>query len=781
MDNQPQALQNVEEVHLSDYIGVLIRRRRTALAAFLVVVVGVTLFTLQMKPVYEATATLHVRDDKVQGKGVLDDLGLSRQNPVETEIEILKSRTIAEEVVRRLHLDWQTDGVPKEVRFKILDFSSTLEEPEFTVELSGGSGYRLLNSDKKLLAECQSDAVCRGEGVSLLLAGLSGTSGQKFELTLAPFNATVRNLREVVKASEVGKGTDVIKLSYQDTDAELSQQVVNSLATAYLERSIHIKTEEARKSVEFIEKQLGEVRGLLDKAELSLEQFKRDSGVVQLDTEAQNLISQLADADKARNAVSLNSRQVEFAIETLSAAMKKGETYAPTILLDDPVVSALASKLAELEVEKRGLLADMTELHPLVQAIFGQIREAQDKLLATYRSALGSQRQQLAALDSEVQRHEGILKKLPEAERELVGLTRRATVNAGIYTFLLQKHEEARIAQAATIASVNVIDPAITPDRPIKPQKAKNLLLGLIVGGMLGVGLAFFREYLDDTIKDEEGVRRVLGYPVLSIIPHIGRRQKNAEELGDAEKVPERTLIAKLEPKSPAAEAFRSLRTSIHYSGLQKAKQVLLVSSTFPGEGKTTLSANLAVTLAQTGGKVLLVGCDLRRPTLHTLFNQPNTPGLTEVLVGDATLEQAIHPTGLFNLDFISAGTTPPNPAELLGSEAMAQVLKELRGRYDTILLDAPPLLAVTDAAVLTTQADLALLVLQVGRVPLKLAGRTRDVLSSVQAPIAGVILNDKSGKGVQYYGYYGRGGYSAYGYGYEETAEPKKRFWQRK
>lgn len=781
MEQQPQFQQDMEEVHLSDYIGVLIRRRKTALAAFLVVVSGVTLFTLLMKPVYEATATLHVRDDKVQGKGVLDDLGLSRQNPVETEIEILKSRTIAEEVVRRLHLDWQTDKVPKGVGFKIMDFASTLEEPAFIVELTGGSGYLLRNSAKQELARCQSDELCRGEGVSLLLAGLSGSAGDKFNLTLTPFNATVRNLRETVKAAEVGKGTDVIKLSYQENDPELAQQVVNGLAQAYLERSIHIKTEEARKSVEFIEKQLGEVRGLLDKAELSLEQFKRDSGVVQLDTEAQNLIRQLAEADKARNASSLNARQVEFAIESLTAAIKRGETYAPTILLEDPVVAGLAKKLAELEVEKRGLLTDMTELHPLVQAIFGQIREAQEKLLATYRSSLNSQRQLLASLDAEVSRHEGILKKLPQAERELVGLTRRATVNAGIYTFLLQKAEEARIAQAATIASVNVIDPAITPDRPVKPQKAKNLLLGLIVGGMLGVGLAFFREYLDDTIKDEDGVRRTLGFPVLSIIPHIGRQQRKKEVMPDAEKAPERTLIAKLEPKSPAAEAFRSLRTSIHYSGLQKSKQVLLVSSTFPGEGKTTLSANLAVTLAQTGGKVLLVGCDLRRPTLHTLFDQPNVPGLTELLVGDATLEQAIHPTGLFNLDFISAGTTPPNPAELLGSEAMAGVLKQLRERYDTILLDAPPLLAVTDAAVLTTQADLVLLVLQVGRVPVKLAGRTRDVLGSVQAPVAGVILNDKSGKGVQYYGYYGRGGYSAYGYGYEDNPAPKKRFWQRK
>lgn len=779
MDNQQQAQQNVEEVHLADYIGVLLRRRKTALVAFTAVVAAVTLYTFLTKPIYEAAATLHVRDDKVKGKGVLDDLGLSQQNPVETEIEILKSRTIAEEVVRRLHLDWQADAVPAAVRFRILEFSSNLEKPEFIIELGAGSGYRLLKDSKTELASCQSDQLCRGAGVSLLLTGLEGPAGAKFKLQLAPFNATVRDLRETVRAAEVGKGTDVIKLSYQHTDAERSQQVVNELAQAYLERSIHIKTEEARKSVEFIEKQLGEVRGLLDTAELNLEQFKRDTGVVRLDTEAQNLIGQLAEADKARNASTLNARQVEFAIETLSGAMKKGETYAPTILLDDPVVAGLARKLAELEVEKRGLLTEMTELHPLVQSLLGQIREAQDKLLATYRSALDSQRQRGADLETEVLRHEAILKRLPEAERELVSLTRRATVNAGIYTFLLQKHEEARIAQAATIASVNVIDPAITPDRPIKPQKAKNLLLGLIVGAMLGVGLAFFREYLDDTIKDEEGVRRVFNYPVLCIIPHIGRSSK--EPQSDTGKVPERTLIAKLEPKSPAAEAFRSLRTSIHFSGLKKAKQVLLVSSTFPGEGKTTVSANLAVTLAQTGGRVLLVGCDLRLPTLHTLFNQPNNPGLTEVLVGDASLEQAIHPTGLFNLDFISAGTTPPNPAELLGSEAMTTVLAKLRQRYDTILLDAPPLLAVTDAAVLTTQADLVLLVLQVGRVPLKLAGRSRDVLGSVQAPVAGIILNDKSGKGVQYYGYYGRGGYSAYGYGYEQTPAPKKRFWQRK
>ena len=189
------------------------------------------------------------------------------------------------------------------------------------------------------------------------------------------------------------------------------------------------------------------------------------------------------------------------------------------------------------------------------------------------------------------------------------------------------------------------------------------------------------------------------------------------------------------------------------------------MTSAFPGEGKTTISANLAVTLAQTGSRVLLVGCDLRKPTLHTIFDYPRSPGLTEILVGDADPEASIHSTGINRLDYISSGAIPPNPAELLGSEKMRGLLAELRRRYDTILLDAAPLLAVTDSAILTPLADQVAVVIEAGGVPRKAAQRLQEILQSTHAPVAGLVLNDKAGKVAETYRY-GKYGYR-YGYGY--------------
>jgi len=334
-------------------------------------------------------------------------------------------------------------------------------------------------------------------------------------------------------------------------------------------------------------------------------------------------------------------------------------------------------------------------------------------------------------------------RQLPAAERDLARLTRSAKVNADIYTFLLQKHEEARLARAATISNINVIDPAIKPDRPVKPQKAKNLLLGLVVGVMAGLGLAFFFDYLDDSLKDGEAAQRLLGLPLLSVIPFIGLEDSKEERGRErfVERAKRRVLIAQFKPKSAAAEAFRSLRTALHFSALGREKKVLLVTSAFPGEGKTTLSGNLAVTLAQAGERVLLVGCDLRKPTLEDMFGGTRSDGLTEVLVGDVKVEDVIRHTGLFRLDFLPAGTTPPNPAELLGSDRMHSLIDELRDRYDIILLDAPPVLAVTDATVLTSVADQVVWMLEVGAVSQKAARRVKEILSNVSAPLVGLVM----------------------------------------
>lgn len=766
MDEQSPHLndlhQGPDEVHLQDYLNVLFRHRRAALAIFLLVVVLVAGWTLWTKPVYEATTTLHVKDEKVKGGDFLSDLGLRRENPIETEIEILKSRTNAEETVRRLHLNWRIDKKSPGVQVRILEFKSSAEVPVYTLTLTAAGAYQVQDADGKSVGEAEVGKRFQGSDLTLLVDDFQGQPGDHFRLGLRPFNGTVAGLRGGVRASELGKGTNIIRLSYQDTDPALSREVVNTLAAVYLERSVGEKAEEARKSVTFIQTQLDEVRELLDQAEKRLETYKSASGVVNLDAEAQALIARISDAEKAKSEAELRQRQAEFAMEALQQALTQHASYAPGALLDDPVISTLANQLASLEVQRQGLLVEYGEAHPKMVALRDSIEGVQQKLLASYAAMRAALISQVSDLKAQLAGFEKQLKKLPAAEQQLARLTRLATVNADIYTFLLQKHEEARIAKAATISNVSVIDPAITPEIPVKPNKRKNLLLALVVGAMLGVGLAFFLEYLDDTIKDADSAKRLLGLPVLAVIPHIGRLGKE-EAVAEAEV--KRTLISHLEPKSAPAEAFRALRTALHFSARDE-KKVILVTSAFPGEGKTTVSANIAETFSQTGSRVLLIGCDLRRPTLHHIFDRPKTPGITEYLVGDCTFEQIIHKTGIKSLDFISAGTTPPNPAEILGSDAMEKVLEAFRDQYDTIVLDAPPMLAVTDASLLTTFSDQVLVVLEAGGVRIKAARRLAELLQAARASVVGIALNDKTGRGAEYYSYY-RDRYGKYGYAY--------------
>jgi tyrosine-protein kinase Etk/Wzc len=232
-------------------------------------------------------------------------------------------------------------------------------------------------------------------------------------------------------------------------------------------------------------------------------------------------------------------------------------------------------------------------------------------------------------------------------------------------------------------------------------------------------------------------------------------------------------MISHDDPKSTASEAFRALRTALHFSSLKKQKQVMLITSSFSGEGKSTIACNLAITLAHTGVRVLIIDCDLRRSTLHTQFGFERGEGLTELLAGDLLPSAALKPTSIEGLDLLRAGTIPPNPAELLGSEMMGRFIEEMRAIYAYIIIDAPPVLAVTDAPVLSALADLVLIVLETGKVPAKAAKRTKETLLAVSAPLAGIVISDRKFQSAGYgYGY-------RFGYGYGLEAEQTKPWWK--
>ena len=764
---------NEDEINIQYSISVLFRRRKAFLITFLTIVLLVAAYTFLMKPEYEATATLRLKDDK--GKGtVLDELLQANTNSVGQEIEIIKSRTNAEKVVKRLHLNLDITKEKGNPSYKILEFSTGNLQTSYKIILIGPNAYELENEEGKTIGSGKAGILLKGKTFTLLIDDLQGEPGDRLGIAAQPFNNAVRTFMGKSIAAENPKQTNIIRLSYRDTNPELARDAVNNLVQAYLEQTIAFKAEEANRTVTFLEQQLDKVKQELDIAERNLEAFKRSTGIVQLDVEAQTLIQKLSDTERMRAEITIQKKQAEFAITSLKNSILRNETYSPAVFRDDPIMAGMAAKLTDLETQKQALLTDYTSTHPAVKAVQEQIDELENKVKATYETSRINFEKQEKSVTQQLSVYEGSLRKLPAAERELAKLTRLFKVNADIYTFLLQKREETNIARASTISNIDIVDPAIAPDDPIKPRILLYLVIGLFSGVMLGVLVAFFKEYLDNTIKDADMVKRELDLPILAVIPHIPPGEVTMDKAKHA------SLITHYEPKSSISEAFRSLRTSIHFSGISKKQQVMMVTSSLPYEGKSTILGNLAIILSQTGMRVLLLDGDLRRPSMHKLYGHSKSPGLTELLAGDNDINTLIHNTEVPGLDFISAGTTPPNPAELLGSDKMKNMLQQFRERYDVILIDAPPVLAVTDALLLSTMVDMLFMVLELGKVPGKAATHAKELLQNAGAPIAGVVLNDKSEEGLQRYGYYGekyyRYGYY-YGYGnYHDNAPSREK-----
>jgi tyrosine-protein kinase Etk/Wzc len=431
--------------------------------------------------------------------------------------------------------------------------------------------------------------------------------------------------------------------------------------------------------------------------------------------------------------------------------------------------------LGEAESERSALLGKRTPEDPDVQNLTARITELQSQLrdfAATYLQGLSNQ---VGSLDAVLARSSADLRAVPAKEIEYARLARQSKVLEDIFTLLQTRLKEAQIAAAVEDPSVRVIDPAVPPLKPIRPRMAFNLAAALVLGLIMGFGVAFGREHMDDTIHTREELQALTsGAPVLGLIPNIDEvLAQNAPSRTVFNRMTQQTvplddspaghfarrLVTNRDPRSPISEAFRSLRTNITFSRSDRTPKVLVFTSPTPGDGKSTTAANLAVTLAQQDLRTLLIDADMRRGALHTTFGAAREPGLSNLLLGRATLDETItHATvgASSTIDFMATGTMPPNPAELLGSPRMRALLETLDSRYDAIIIDAPPLNLVTDAAILGTSADGVLMVARAGITERRALMFALDQLSAVHAPLIGAVLNDIDWKKERFYGSYG-------------------------
>ncbi|MGH9706711.1 MAG: polysaccharide biosynthesis tyrosine autokinase, partial [Candidatus Acidiferrales bacterium] len=473
---------------------------------------------------------------------------------------------------------------------------------------------------------------------------------------------------------------------------------------------------------------------------------------------------------------------------------ESGNVNALPSAQNNQVLQDLLKKKSDLDEQYADAVNLYGPNYPKVQRLAAQQKEVNDDLHNAQQTLLQTVQQEYQTANNHVEILQQALDKQKTEANDLAEklvqyniLEHDAESNKQLYDGLLQKLKEAGITAGLRSSNIRIVDPALSPSSPSRPQKSRNILLAILVGLVGGIGLALFREYLDNTVKSPDDIESLTGLPSLAVVPSLpglsgnhGRLSRLAREAAPQSVAgPRVELLSYMQPKSQISEAFRALRTSLLLSQADHPPQVILVTSALPREGKTTAAVNLAVTLAQLGDRTLLMDSDLRKPGVRRALNLTvgKEAGLSSYLAGVSTLDEVCiaHPT-INNLAALTTGPIPPSPADLLSSHRMAEAIAELRHRYKFIVIDSPPVMAATDAVILSAQTDGVLLVVRSGETPKEAFIRTRDLLAAVKSRLLGVVLNAVDSSAPDYYYSYRYYPY-AYGYGYGEEVGKTSQF----
>ena len=695
------------EPHLLDYTRVLYKRRWIAGTAFTVVFLLVTVYTFTATPVYEATTKLLIESDNpnvVSFKEVMDEQG-SKNDYYTTQYNILQSRTLARRTLNDLKL-WnheQFGGAPKQKSFSI-----------------GGAVSGAVDSVRGMFASQEAPAEA---------PGAEETAGESRAI-----DAFLANL----KVSPV-RNSRIVDVKFASTDAALSAQVVNTLARAYIDQNLEVKFTSSKEAADWLGGQLGEQRKQVEAAEAALQRYKEANDAISLEDRENIYVQKLGDLNTAVTRAKTDRLEKEALFNQLQA-IQGNSTALDTFpaILSNPFIQQQKAEMADLQRQFASVQERLGEKHPEYQKVQAALRTAEAKLQGEIGKVVQSVRNQYLAARTQ---ENSLMGALESQKREALSMNRKG-IEYGvlqrevestrqIYDSLMKRAKETGVSAELKSSNIRIVDAAERPRTPASPRRNFNMMLALFGGSMLGVGLAFFFEYLDNRIKTPDEVKQYLGLPALGMVPALGDKPLHG---------PYPLLGAGTPPNFN--EAFRTVRTNVLFSSAEEGSKTLLVTSTGPGEGKTTFACNLAVSLAQTGQRVLLIDADMRKPKVHDAFNVNQEPGLSNLLVGGVKASESVRKSKVTGLWLLPAGKTPPNPAELLGSQRFKEFLVSLKEHFDTIVIDSPPVMAVADAAVIAHRATGVVFVVGAEMTSRYAAKAALDQLENARARFVGAVLN---------------------------------------
>jgi|YelNatPaOPRAMG01_1025707.scaffolds.fasta_scaffold00006_162 capsular exopolysaccharide synthesis family protein len=572
------------------------------------------------------------------------------------------------------------------------------------------------------------------------------------------------NLIEVILGGlqvEPVKASSLVNVSYSGPDPKFAAEVANALGEAFIEQSLDLRFAASQEAAKWLEKKLAEARQKLEESEAKLNRYKREHNIVALEDKESITSQKLEQINK--ELVAAQTKRMEA--ETRFREVEAGQPIAE--VMNNPLIQALKTAEAKLITEQSELSKKYGENHPRMIQIAQELAATRGKINAemavvkqTIKNEYNMAKAQEANLKKALEDQKTVTQDQSDMGIQYRVLLRDVETNRALYDNMLKSLKTTTATENVPATNIRIVYPALIPEAPILPRTGRDLLMGAGFGLVLGLGLALFLENLDTTIKTPEEVEEYLEIPSLAMIPHI----ETAANPGEA---PELVVFHGHQPL--ASEAYRVLRTNILFSSPGQAPRSLLITSTVPMEGKTLTTANLATAMAKAEGDVLLIDADLRRPTLHQLLNVPREPGLSNYLVGDLD-EPPLVATLVPHLFLLPSGAIPPNPSELLGSERMQQLLNLVQERFVRTILDSPPLISVTDAAILSTMVSGVLLVIKAEHVARKAARDAKNHLTELHVRILGAVLNDVPLQRESYY-YRHYKYYSAY---YADPEKPK-------
>ncbi len=719
-----------QEIHLRDYISVILKRKTTVLTFLAITFLTVFIATYTATPIYTASSQVLI-ERNTSSNAIESGNSYYRWDPefLTTQFELIRSTDVTHRVVKQLQLD---------TKYRHYFFS---EEKEGLFSFLSSFKTGIKDFIKGFFSSDPEGAETNAEGSGLLVANEPKTDAEIIAtkimggLSIKP----VANTKTVI-------------ISYSDKNPAMAKLVTNAMIQAYMDQILEIKLASSNYSLQWMTSKAAEERKKLEGAELALQQYMRDNDLVTVENKLAVYPEKLSEFSSKLSKA--QTEQQEF--EALYAQIKAlGENYdnieTIPIFAENKVLQNLRDQIFATEQKIKDLSKKYGYKHPvMINAKAEQALLLREKKIEVDR-IIDSTRNSYELAKS---REENLKQLLAKTKNEMLNINERFTqytimkrdvdMNRVLYDALTSSIKKASVTEQSQEIKIWVVKKAEFPSSPSKPQKKRNLLLGLILGLFGGIGLAFFIEYLDNTVKDGKDVEQRFDLTVLGTV----------EELQGKDEAIESHLLE--HPLSPLSENYRLIRSSLLLSSPDHPPRSLLITSMSPKEGKTSTTYNLARVLSQNNKKVLIIDCDMRRPRTHSLFNVPNSFGLSNYLTGD-TKKNPIRPIPDEKLSIITSGPIPPNPAELLQSRRMQLLMDETMKFYDFVLLDSPPIQRVTDSLTLSAIVDGVLLIARSGKTTYDMLDSGLKKLRDIHTPILGIVINGiiRSKKDSGYYGYY--------------------------